>query len=74
MGLIKDEKLSYYGGLSKNHIFRGVHKKPIYKGKFPKRWAWTVCRFEGSLEKKKGVVFFRRVDTPMRTMIQNILK
>ena len=58
MGLIKDEKLSYYGGLSKNHIFRGVHKKPIYKEELPKKMGLgQFADLRGAWKKRRGWCF-----------------
>ena len=34
-------------------------QKPIYRGNSLKRGAWTVCRFKGRLDNKRGVVFLR---------------
>ena len=53
----------------KNPIFRGGGGVPIYWANCIKSWSWTVCRFKGGLGKKKGVMFFRGVDTPMLTMV-----
>lgn len=52
----------------KNPIFRGINVKLIYRGKLLKKGGtWTVCRLKGRFAKKRGVGFFRRVDTPMFT-------
>ena len=48
----------------------GSHKKTIYRGVLPKKWAWTVHRFKGVLVKEEGSVF-QGVDTPMHTMISH---
>ena len=34
---VMDEKFEYYGDSLKNLIFRGVNKKPIYRGELPKK-------------------------------------
>ena len=45
-----------------------VPKKPIYRGDCLKKGAWTVCRFQGGLARKRGVfVRGRVVDTPVYT-------
>ena len=44
---VKNEKLEYYGGSLKFLVFRGVHKKTICRGQWPKGGAWKVCRFKG---------------------------
>ena len=36
-------------------LWEGDHKKPIYKGHWLKRWAWTICR---ELSKKGRRVFW----------------
>ena len=36
----------------------GSQKKTIYRGKLPKKVAWTVCRWGGG-SKEEGVVFSR---------------
>ena len=48
-----------------------VNEKPIYRGELPKKGGlghYADLRGGGGLAKKKGVVFFRRVDTPMYIM------
>ena len=48
----------------------GDNEKPIQKWELPKKGAWTVCRFKGSLARKRGLVFLRRgVDTLMDTIV-----
>ena len=51
-----------------------VHEKPIQiggggGGKEGAGGPWTLCRFKGGLARKRGVVFLRRVDTPMHIMV-----
>ena len=50
---------------------RGFRKKTINRRRgLPKKGAWTVCRFNGSLVKKNRWCFSGWVDTPMHTMRQ----
>ena len=45
--------------------------KNQYTRDYLKRAAWTVCRFKGRLGKKeRRVVFLKRVDTPIHTMLE----
>ena len=50
--------------------FRGRFTKKQYRGgDYLKKGAWAVCRFKGEgLARKRGVLFLKGVDTPMRTM------
>ena len=63
----------HFWGLLKNLIFKGWGGVggvgPFYWANCIKSWSWTGCRFKGWLGKKKGVMFFRGVDTPMHTMV-----
>lgn len=46
-----------------------VNEKPIYREELPKKGGLAhYADLRGGLAKKKGVVFFRRVDTPMYIM------
>ena len=46
--------------MTKNLINRGgIHEKPIYRGRLPKRRAWTICRFKGGLARMTGVNAYR---------------
>ena len=39
---------------------RGAYEKPVYRGNYLKRGAWTVSRFKGrGAWQKEGVVFLR---------------
>ena len=66
---VKYEKLKYFWGSRKNPIFKG-HKKTIYKGiaKEGGLGQFADLRGGGGLTRKKGVVFWRGVDTAMHTM------
>ena len=58
---VKDEKFKYEGSL-KTPIFGGrFHAKPIYRGELPKKG--------GGASRKRGCGVFRRVDTPMHTVM-----
>ena len=68
---IKDEKLYYYGGSLKNPTFRErIHEKPIHAGELSKKRGGLgqFADLKGGLGKKRGGVFERGVDTPMKTM------
>ena len=55
---VQDEKYEYYGGSLKNLIYRRFHKKPIYRGKFPKkgRGFGQFADLKRGLAKKRGGV------------------
>ena len=57
--LVKNEKFKCYVGSLKKCNFYGGHEKPIYRGRFPKKGAWTVCKFKGGLVKKRRWCFLR---------------
>ena len=46
-------------------IFRGLMRKPIYRGDCLKSRPWTVWRFKRELGIKEGVLFLREVDTQL---------
>ena len=51
---------SNMGGSLENSIFRKgrIAKKTIYRGKLPKKVAWTVCRWGGGgQQRRRGGVF-----------------
>ena len=51
------KKCNTFWGPPKNIVFRGVHKKPIYRRDCLKRGLQTVSRFKEGLARKTGGVF-----------------
>ena len=49
-------------------FLEGVHEKPIYWGKLPKKGGLDSLQIYGWAGKKEGVVFLNGVDTSMYTM------
>ena len=46
------------GGNWKIWLFWGVYEKPISRGDYQKRGAWTVCRFKGGMARKRLQCFW----------------
>ena len=43
------------------HWKGGHHKNTIYRGKLPKKWSWTVCRFRGGGLVEKRAMHFMQI-------------
>ena len=53
------KNLNIFGVTEKSDFYGGSRKTNIEGGDCLKRGAWIVCRFNGGLGKKEGVVFLR---------------
>ena len=61
------------GGSLKNHIFMGLHKKPVYSRELPKKQTCTICRFNlrrGALWKGAGGDLGRESWYPMNAQYE----